>query len=200
MKFIYSTFLLLIFSVHTNAQNNGANQVNIKTKHIAGSVHMLEGRGGNIGVCVGEDGVFMVDDQFSTLTEKVVSAIRGISGKPIEFVVNTHLHGDHVGGNENLAAMGVKIIAHDLVRDRLKHRTVNRQTGELGRGAPDSALPHITYDRKLTFHYNGEEIQIIKMHPAHTDGDSIVHFTGSNVIHAGDVFRTTTYPVIDLNH
>jgi cyclase len=200
MKFIYSIFVLIIFSVHLNAQSGGANQVNIKTTHIAGSVHMLEGRGGNIGVCVGEDGVFMVDDQFSTLTEKVVSAIRGISGKPIEFVVNTHLHGDHVGGNENLAAMGVKIIAHDLVRDRLKHRTVNRQTGELGRGAPDSALPHITYDRKLTFHYNGEEIHIIKMHPAHTDGDSIVHFTGSNVIHAGDVFRTTTYPVIDLNH
>lgn len=200
MKLTFLASLILLLPLNLLAQRGDGTNVEVKTTHVAGNVYMLEGRGGNIGVCTGDDGVFMVDDQFASLTEQVVAAIREISAKPIEFVVNTHLHGDHVGGNENLASMGVKIVAHDLVRDRLKNRTVNRQTGELGPGAPEAALPHITYDRKLTFHYNGEEIHIIKMLPSHTDGDSIVHFTSSNVIHAGDVFRTTTYPVIDLNH
>jgi len=199
MKPIFSAALLLISILSLSAQPGGGD-VTIKTTHIAGSVYMLEGQGGNIGVSAGEDGILMVDDQFATLTDKIVKAIGAISSKPIEFVINTHLHGDHTGGNENLAKMGVRIVAHDLVHDRLKSRTVNRQTGELGRGAPDSALPDITYDSTLTFHYNGETIRVIKMPAAHTDGDSIVHFTGSNVIHAGDVFRTTTYPVMDLNH
>ena len=200
MKTTFKILVLVLFTLNLTGQSGDRGLVEIKTTHLAGTVHMLEGRGGNIGVCAGEDGVFMVDDQFAPLTESIVAAIRDISSKPIEFVVNTHLHGDHIGGNINLATMGVKIVAHELVRDRLKNRTVNRQTGELGPGAPDSALPHITYSEMLSFHYNGEEIRIVKMPPAHTDGDSIVHFVNSNVIHAGDVFRTTTYPVIDLNH
>lgn len=200
MKYVFSTLLFISITLGLEAQRGSFDEVKIKTTHVAGNIYMLEGRGGNIGVCSGEDGVLMVDDQFAQLTEKVVKAIGEISDKPIEFVVNTHLHGDHVGGNENLAKLGIKIVAHDLVHERLESRTVNRQTGKLGRGAPDSALPGITYSETLTFHYNGEKIRVIKVPSAHTDGDSIVHFTGSNVIHAGDVFRTTTYPVVDLNH
>ena len=161
---------------------------------------MLEGRGGNIGVSVGNDGVFMVDDQFAPLTEKIVEAVRSLTDKPVDFVVNTHLHGDHTGGNENLGKMGAYIVAHDLVRDRLKLRTMNRQTGEYGPGTSPAGLPTITYSETLTFHYNDEEIRIIKMPPSHTDGDSIVYFPKANVVHTGDVFRTTTYPVIDTNH
>ena len=161
---------------------------------------MIEGRGGNIGISIGTDGVFMVDDQFAPLTDKIMEAVSSLTDKPVDFVVNTHLHGDHTGGNENLGKMGAYIIAHDLVRDRLKSRTKNRQTGEYGPGASPEALPTITFSETLTFHYNDEDIRIIKMPPSHTDGDSIVYFPTANVVHTGDVFRTTTYPVIDTNH
>lgn len=200
VKSIFPALPLLITTLGLGGQGGDFDAVEILSTPVAGNVHMLEGRGGNIGICAGADGIIMVDDQFAPLTDKIVRAIRTISDKPIEFVVNTHLHGDHVGGNENLRKMGVKVVAHDLVYDRLRGGTMNRQTGERGRGAPDAALPNVTYNGTLTFHYNGEKIQVIKVPPAHTDGDSIVFFSGSNVIHAGDVFRTTTYPVVDLNH
>lgn len=200
MKRLHYLFLSFLLSNQSFAQPAGLDKVQIKTTHVAGKVHMLKGSGGNIGVFSGNEGVILVDDQFAALSSKITAAVKTISDKPIEFIINTHLHGDHVGGNENFRKMGVKIVAHDLVHQRLQSRSVDRKTGKLGRGAPDSALPDITYNGTLTFHYNGETIRVIKMHNAHTDGDSIVHFTGSNVIHAGDVFRTTTYPVIDLNH
>lgn len=174
--------------------------VEIKATHIAGKVHMLEGRGGNIGVFAGPEGVLLVDDQFAPLTVRIVAAIRHISKEPILYVVNTHLHPDHTGGNENLGKMGIRIVAHDKVRERLADGFINRATGQKGPPAPEAALPTLTYTERLSFHLNGEEVQIIKVPAAHTDGDSIVFFTGSNVIHAGDVFRTTTYPVIDTNH
>lgn len=199
MKYIFA-LLLLVSAIPLSGQGSDWDAVEIKTTHIAGKVYMLEGREGNIGVYAGSNGVFLVDDQFAPLTQRIVAAVRDISPKPIEFVVNTHLHGDHVGGNENLAAMGVKVVAHDLVRDRLKNRTVNRQTGEMGPGVPAGGLPTITFQERLSFHYDDEEIRVIKMPAAHTDGDSIVHFTKSNVIHMGDVYRTTTYPFVDVNH
>ena len=200
MKRTLLVFLLLSISCKLFAQPAGLDKVQIKTTHITGMVYMLEGSGGNIGVFAGDHGVILVDDQFAALSEKIAAAVKSISNQPIEFIIKTHLYGDHVGGNENFRSMGVKVVAHDLVHERLKSRTVDRKTGKLGRGAPNSALPDLTYNGTLTFHYNGETIRVIKMHKAHTDGDSIVHFTDSNVIHAGDVFRTTTYPVIDLNH
>lgn len=200
MKTSFYAAFWLVLTTFAFSQPSNMDDVEVKVTHIAGSFHMLEGRGGNIGISIGSDGVFMVDDQFAPLTETILAAITELTDQPVSFIVNTHLHGDHVGGNENLRKMGAYIIAHDLVRDRLKHRTVNRQTGILGPGAPESALPDITYSQLLTLHYNDEEIRVIKMPPAHTDGDSIVQFTKSNVIHTGDVFRTTTYPVIDTNH
>lgn len=200
MKRFLSPGLLLSFICAANTPGGNWDEVVVTITEVAGTVYMVEGRGGNIGVSIGDDGIIMIDDQFAPLTEKIVTAVQSISDKPIDFVVNTHLHPDHTGGNENLGSMGVQIVAHDLVRDRLESRTVNRQTGEIGRGMPDSALPILTYRDRLTFHYNGEEIRVIKVPAAHTDGDSIVHFTGSNVIHMGDIYRTTTYPYVDVNH
>jgi cyclase len=191
---------LIFLSFNLSAQSDNMDSVDIKSTHIRGNIHMLEGRGGNIGLSVGEDGVLMVDDQFAPLTNKIAMAIKELSDKRIEFVINTHVHGDHTGGNENLRNLGAHIVAHDQVRQRLQRGLINRATGEAGPGAPEKALPDITFKDSLSFHFNGEEIRVIKVPSAHTDGDCIVHFTGSNVIHAGDIFRTTSYPVVDTNH
>ncbi|NIO08724.1 MAG: MBL fold metallo-hydrolase [Deltaproteobacteria bacterium] len=174
--------------------------VEIKTHPVAGSVYMLEGSGGNIGVSIGTEGIFLVDDQFAPLTEKIVAAIRKLSNKDIRFLINTHIHGDHTGGNENFGKMGTLIFSHDAVRSRLEEGLINRRTGQRNPGSPREALPLVTYKDRVTFHLNGEEVQVLKVPNAHTDGDSIIHFKGSNVIHMGDVFRTTSYPFIDQPH
>ena len=163
-------------------------QVEIRTHHVVGGFYYLEGRGGNIGLSVGEDGVVMIDDQFAPLTDRILAAIRQINDGEIRFVINTHVHGDHTGGNENLGRMGILILARDKVRVRLMD------------SRPEAALPVLTYSDAITIHLNGEEIHAFPVPPAHTDGDSYVYFTGSDVLHAGDVFRTTAFPVIDLNN
>ena len=162
--------------------------VQIRTHHVAGGVYYLEGRGGNIGLSVGEDGVVMIDDQFAPLTDRIVAAIREISSGEIRFVINTHLHGDHTGGNENLGRMGVLILAADEVRVRLMS------------AVGEDALPVLTYSGAITIHLNGEEVRAFPVPPAHTDGDSFIHFRDSDVLHMGDVFRTTGFPFIDLNN
>jgi glyoxylase-like metal-dependent hydrolase (beta-lactamase superfamily II) len=169
-------------------------QVQIKVHAVAGSVHYLEGQGGNVGVLVGDDGVLMIDDQFAPLSEKLTAAIRTLSQKPIRMLVNTHIHGDHTGGNENFGKMGIDIVAHDNVRVRLA-RGVNNQPP-----SPAVALPVVTYGDTMKLHLNGETITIGKLPPAHTDGDSYIHFASADVIHAGDVFRTTGYPGVDGNN
>ena len=160
-------------------------EVEISTHHVAGTVHYLAGRGGNIGLSIGDEGVVMIDDQFAPLSERIHAAVEGISNGDIRFLINTHVHGDHTGGNANFAAMGVPIIAQDRVRSRL---AVNR---------PPEALPVLTYSEDVTIHLNGEEVHVIPMPPGHTDGDSIIHFVDSDVIHTGDMFRTVAFPVID---
>jgi glyoxylase-like metal-dependent hydrolase (beta-lactamase superfamily II) len=165
--------------------------VQIKTHQLAGNLHYLEGQGGNVGVLIGDDGVLMIDDQFAPLSEKLTAAIRALSSKPIRLLVNTHVHGDHTGGNENFGKMGVDIVAHDNVRVRLA-RGVNGAAA-----APAAALPFATFGDTLTLHLNGETIKVGKLPPAHTDGDSYIHFVNADVIHAGDVFRTTGYPGVD---
>ena len=170
------------------AQGQDFSAVQIQVHAVQGNIHYLEGSGGNVGVSVGNDGVFMVDDQFAPLSDKLVAAIRTLSAEPIRFVVNTHIHGDHNGGNENFAAMGAVIMAHENVRARIVASEPPR---------PESARPIITYGDRVSLHLNGERIDIIKVPAAHTDGDSIVHFVDSDVIHAGDVFRTTGYPGVD---
>jgi glyoxylase-like metal-dependent hydrolase (beta-lactamase superfamily II) len=161
-------------------------QVQIRAHHVAGSVYYLEGQGGNIGLSVGEDGVVMIDDQFAPLTDKILAAIRQLNDGDIRFVINTHVHGDHTGGNENLGRMGILILARDEVRVRLLS------------SAPEQALPVLTFSDAITIHLNGEEVRAFPVPPAHTDGDSFIHFRESDVIHAGDVFRTTAFPYIDL--
>ena len=159
--------------------------VEISTHHVAGTVHYLVGRGGNIGLSIGDEGVVMVDDQFAPLGDRIAAAVEDISNGDIRFLINTHVHGDHTGGNANFAARGVPILAQDRVRARL---AANR---------PPEALPVLTYSEDVTIHLNGEEVRVVPMPPGHTDGDSIIHFVDSDVIHAGDMFRTVAFPVID---
>jgi glyoxylase-like metal-dependent hydrolase (beta-lactamase superfamily II) len=166
-------------------------QVQIKVHQVAGNVHYLEGQGGNVGVLVGDDGVLMIDDQFAPLSEKLVAALKTLSQKPVRLLVNTHVHGDHTGGNENFGKMGIDIVAHDNVRVRLA-RGVNG-----GAPAPAVALPIMTFGDTMAVHLNGETIKVGKLPPAHTDGDSYIHFVNADVIHAGDVYRTTGYPGVD---
>jgi glyoxylase-like metal-dependent hydrolase (beta-lactamase superfamily II) len=168
--------------------------VQIKTHAVVGNVHYLEGAGGNVGLLVGDDGVLMIDDQFAPLSEKLAAAIRALSNKPIRMLVNTHVHGDHTGGNENFGKMGIDIVAHDNVRVRLA-RGVNGAAP-----SPADALPVVTYGDKMSLHFNGETVTVGKLPPAHTDGDSYIHFVNADVIHAGDVFRTTGYPGVDANN
>ena len=159
--------------------------VEISTHHVAGTVHYLAGRGGNIGLSIGDDGVVMIDDQFAPLTERIVEAINGISDGNIRYLINTHVHGDHVGGNENMGRLGVEIVAQDRGRLRLAERL------------PAIALAVLTYSDAIRIHLNGEEVELLPVPPAHTDGDSFIHFKGSDVLHLGDVFRTVAFPVID---
>lgn len=160
--------------------------VQIVPHQVAGNIYYLQGQGGNIGVSIGADGVVMIDDQFAPLTDKILAAIRTLSSGDIRFLINTHIHGDHTGGNENLGKMGILILARDEVRVRLS-----------ATAAPE-ALPVLTFSEDMTVHLNGEDMHIISVPPAHTDGDAIIYFQGSDVIHVGDVFRTTGFPYMDL--
>lgn len=173
-------------STFTLAQDFDA--VEIKVHPVAGQVYYLEGRGGNIGLFVGDDGVFLIDDQFAPLTDRIVDAIRTLSDEPIRFLVNTHMHPDHTGGNENFGDMGTIIFGHDNVRRQME---ISEYTQE---------PPLVTYSEDVSFHINGETVHVFKTPDAHTNGDSYIHFTGSKVIHAGDVYRTTSYPYIDTNN
>lgn len=181
---------LLVCSVQTGYAQQDFSAVEIIPYHVSGNVYMLIGSGGNMAVSIGDDGVFLVDDQYAPLTEKILAAIRTLTDKPVRFVVNTHLHGDHTGGNENLAAIGATILARENVRARMH-----------AADSPEGALPVITFEEPISFHFNGEEISIIPaVAPAHTDGDSLVYFRGSNVLHTGDVYVTTSFPVADTDN
>ena len=174
-----------IVGITTQAQQGDWDAVEISTHHVAGTVHYVAGRGGNIGLSIGADGVVMIDDQFAPLTDRIVEAIGGISNGNIRFLINTHVHGDHTGGNENMGRMGVDIVAQDRVRLRLAE------------SLPAIALPVLTYSDAIRMHLNGEEVELLPVPPAHTDGDTFIHFKGSDVLHLGDVFRTVAFPVID---
>jgi glyoxylase-like metal-dependent hydrolase (beta-lactamase superfamily II) len=171
-------------------------KVEIKTTKLADNFYTLEGQGGTIGVLAGPDGVFMVDSQFAPLSEKIAAAIKQISDRPIKFLVNTHVHGDHTGGDENFGKMGVTILARPQLRDRLEHPSPGAN-GQPGVPMPAAGLPVITYDAPLTLHLNGEEIHLIPAPKAHTDGDTFVQFVKANVIMTGDFYRSIQYPNID---
>lgn len=169
------------------AQQN-FDDVQIIAHPVTGGIYFLEGRGGNIVITVGEDGIVMVDDQFAPLTDRILAAIREISDAEIRFVINSHVHGDHTGGNENLGRMGLLILARDEVRVRLAEQS------------PADALPVLTYSGAITIHLNGGEVYVAPLPPGHTDGDSFIHFRDDDVIAVGDVFRTVAFPVIDLGN
>lgn len=175
-------------------------QVEIETIPVRENIYLLHGEGGNIGLFVGEDGVFLVDDQYAPLTEKIKAAIAEITDEPVKFVINTHWHYDHTGGNENLGNADVLILSHDNVRDRLKTGgTIAAFNADIA-PSPDAALPVITYDEGVTFHLNGDTLHAI--HPdsnGHTDGDTFLYWEMANVIHAGDLFFSGFYPFIDAS-
>lgn len=190
IKKLLNTALLLTSILVVGQSNN----VTIKTNQLTNNVYMLIGQGGNIGVSIGDDGVFVIDDQFAQLTPKILDAIKQLSNKPIMFLVNTHHHGDHTGGNVNMAKAGAKIIAHDNVRKRLESSP--KRDGSMN---PKEALPIITFNDKMSIHINGEKVALFHIDNAHTDGDTVLYFTESNVLHTGDTYFHKRYPYIDVN-
>ncbi len=175
--------------------------VELEIVPVAGQVHMVTrpGGGGNVGVFAGDDGVLLVDSLFAPLADRLVGAVRRVSDRPIRFLINTHVHPDHIGGNEPLAGRDVLIFAHDNVRVRTLDRLrFPRGGGRFAPRPPAGARPLVTYNDAVSFHFNGEEVRAFLAPAAHTDGDTFVHFPVSDVLHLGDVFRTTSYPIVDV--
>lgn len=185
---------LLFFLIVNKLNAQRFDDVKIEAVQVSDHVYMLLGAGGNIGVSIGDDGVFIIDDQFAPLTDKIEAAIKTLSNKPIKFLVNTHYHGDHTGGNENMHKLGATIIAHDNVRHRLE--TTPKRDNSM---QPKEALPIITFNDELNIHINGEKVSVFHAEHAHTDGDALLYFTDSNVLHTGDTYFKGRYPYIDLN-
>jgi glyoxylase-like metal-dependent hydrolase (beta-lactamase superfamily II) len=195
--FICTVAVSSILLVQAGFGQQDFSKVQIKATKVSGGVYMLEGSGGNIGVSVGDDGIAIVDDQFAPLAPKIREALKGITDKPVKFVLNTHFHGDHTGGN---AAFGAEatIIAHENVRKRLKDG--GAVLGGEVKPALKEALPIITFNDKASVHLNGEEIRAIHFPNGHTDGDSVIFFTQANVVHMGDDFVTYGFPFVDAGN
>ncbi len=172
-------------------------KVEIRADKLAAGVYVLFGAGGNMGLSVGPDGALLVDDQFAELSPRILAAIKSVSDQPVRFLVNTHWHGDHAGGNENMAKAGALIIAHDNVRRRLAEGMYNELFETKMDASPAVALPVITFNDSTTFHVNGDDVVVFHVAPAHTDGDAIVWFKRANVVHMGDTFFNGMYPVVD---
>ena len=177
------------------AQQQDFSKVEIKVTKLAEGIYMLEGQGGNMGLSVGKDATFLIDDQFAPLSDKIADAIATVTNRPVNFVMNTHWHGDHTGGNENFGRTGAIIIAQDNVRKRLAEVTELR--GQPREVSPPQALPVITFGEDVTVHINGYTIHGMHMVPTHTDGDTIVYFEEANVLHTGDAFINAGYPFVD---
>ncbi len=175
------------------------NDVEIKTEDLGHGIYVLFGGGGNIGVSVGEDGIIMIDDQFAPLTPKIMAAVAELSEGNVRFLINTHAHGDHTGGNENLGEMGAIIVSHDNLRTRLMD-TPFRQPGMAeARPIKEVGLPVITFNDKMSFHLNGDNARAHHVPNSHTDADSFIHFEGANIIHMGDLMFNYLYPYIDVD-
>jgi len=187
--------LAVVISARAQAPVDDSKTV-VKSNKITDNFYTVDGRGGTIGVLVGPQGTFMVDSQFAPLTDRIVAAIKQISPNPIRFMVNTHVHPDHTGGNANLAKMGVTILAREELRDRLMHPSPGAN-GQPGTPAEEIALPVITYEDEIAFHMNGETVDLIPIRKAHTDGDTMVYFHNADVIMTGDFYRSVGYPNID---
>ena len=198
MKKITLVNLIVLFSSHLLAQQN-LDTVRIRPVKVADNIYMLKGSGGNIGVFIGKEGTLMIDNQFAPLSNKINGAIKTLDPGEIRFLINTHIHGDHSGGNENFKRMGTTIIAHDVVRERMSKEQVNKALNRVTPPREKDALPVITFANKLNFHLNDEDIELIHLDAAHTDGDLLVHFKNGNVYHTGDMFVRYGYPFIDVS-
>lgn len=193
-----STIVLLCAAPQfSQAQQTDYSKVEIKATKISGNVYMLEGSGGNIGVSVGEDGILIVDDQFAPLADKIKAALKQLGEGKLKFVLNTHWHGDHTGGNQ-VFGPDAPIIAHDNVRKRMSTEQRSEFFKQTTPASPKEALPVITFNQSLSVHFNGEEIRVIHFPQGHTDGDSVIFFTKSNVVHMGDDFFSNRFPFVDL--
>ncbi len=175
-------------------------EVEVKSTALSGTVHMLTGRGGNLAASVGADGIVLVDDQFAPLSEKILNALKQISPEPVRFVINTHVHPDHTGGNEQIGGTGAVIVAHDNVRTRLSVEQFIEFYQYKAPPMSPAGLPVVTFNDRSTLHLNGETVAIHHVAQAHTDGDSIVNFEQSKVLHVGDIYFNGTYPFVDLSN
>ena len=180
--------VLLIMNLSSTANAQSFSDVEMIVHPVNKNVSYIEGRGGNIGVIYGEDGILLIDDQYAPLTEKIIEAIGNFSSEPIRFIINTHMHPDHTGGNENFGKRGALIVGHENVRSQMKV------------AGYDQTPPFVTFSKDVNFHINDENIHVFKVPNAHTNNDSFIKFTNANVIHTGDVFRSESYPYIDANN
>jgi glyoxylase-like metal-dependent hydrolase (beta-lactamase superfamily II) len=187
--------LLLISPALALAQD--FSEVQITTTPVRGSIYMLQGSGGNIGVSIGDDGTFIIDDQFAPLTEKIQAAIRTLTPNPVRFVVNSHWHYDHSDGNENFGRAGALIVSHDNSRKRMETDQIVSLSNRPQPPYDEVGLPKITFHDSMRFYYNGDLIDVLHLGPAHTDGDAVIYFRDTNVIHTGDVFVRYGLPFID---
>jgi len=197
-KILFSLLLLSFLALPAFGQGNDYSKVEIKVTKVAGTVYMLEGAGGNIGVSVGADGILIVDDQFAPLADKIKAALKTLGAGKLKFILNTHWHGDHTGGNV-VFGPDAPIIAQTNVRKRLATEQKSEFFKSTTPASPKEALPVITFDESLSVHFNGEEIRVIHFPQGHTDGDSVIFFTGSNVVHMGDDFFAGRFPFVDLD-
>ena len=189
--------LILTVSPILIAANHNTDDV--KVVAVAKGIYMLAGKGGNIGLSTGKSGVLLIDDQYAPASEKILAAIADKTSDPVRFVVNTHWHGDHTGGNENMGKAGAVIVAHENVRKAMSKDQFIEVFNMRSSPAPEIALPVITFTEGLTFHWNDDTIEVMHVAPAHTDGDSVIFFHQANVIHAGDTFFNKMYPFIDVS-
>ena len=194
MKYFNITLLFILTNITIYSQNR---EVVITPTKLTDQIYMLKGQGGNIGLFIGDDAVFMIDDQFAPLTPKILKAIKEITDKPVSYLMNTHWHGDHTGGNENMEKEGALIVAHDNVRKRMSVDQVIR--GRTRKASPKSALPVITFSDDMMMHINNDDILITHIHNAHTDGDAIIYFTKNNIMHTGDAYFQGKFPYMDLD-
>ena len=198
MRRLLLSFALVFAVAPVAAAQVNYDTVQVRTVKVGDGVYMLQGAGGNIGVSVGSDGVILIDDQFAPLSDKIKAAVAALGG-PIRFLLNTHWHGDHTGGNENFAKSGVVIVAHENVRRRMSVEQFVAAFNQRVPASPTGALPVVTFTDAVTFYLNGDSINVFHVAPAHTDGDAIIWFRRANVIHMGDTFFNGRYPLVDLS-
>lgn len=195
MRRLYLSLTLALAASSLLAQD--FSKVEVKATKVAGNVYMLTGQGGNIGVSVGDDGIVMIDDQYAPLAPKIEAALKSITDKPVRFILNTHYHGDHTGGNEHFGK-SAPLVAHENVRKRLASGVTRR--GTTTPPAAPGALPVVTFNDTLTIHLNGEDVRAVHMPHGHTDGDSVIWFTKSNVVHMGDDYFNGMFPFVDTEN